>query len=134
MNAPFGLLFPVLAVLGAIVAIVAGPDYALAIPFAVGAVAAAAIALGESVRRSDRDRRPTTVRSLDRTAGVRAWFHRGTIGREEILLLVDRLDRGADRPDLPIRPSAETLRLVGLSEEEFRAYVNGRLDSIEGTA
>jgi hypothetical protein len=134
MNAPFGLLFPVLAVLGAIVAIVAGADYAIALPFAVGAVAVAAFALADSVRRSGGARRPTAGRILDRTAGVRAWFHRGSLGREEILLLVDRLDRGADRPDLPIRPSHETDRLVRLSEEEFRAYVNARLDAIEGMA
>ncbi|HTP54586.1 MAG TPA: hypothetical protein VML94_06495 [Thermoplasmata archaeon] len=134
MNAPFGILFPLLAVLGAVVAIVAGADYAVALPFAVGSVALAAIALGEAVRRSEVLRRPGASRTLDRTAGVRAWFHRGTLGREEILMLVDRLDRGADRPDLPIRLSDEVARLVRLPEEQFRAYVNARLDSIEGTA
>jgi len=134
MRAPFTLLFPVLAGLGAIVAIVAGSDYAVAVPFAVGAVAAAALSLVEAVRGTGWAEAPSPRRWDDRAAGVRAWFHRGRLGREEILQLVDRLDRAGDHPELPVRRSEEVARLVRLPDAQWRAYVNARLDAIEGIA
>jgi len=134
MNGPFGALLSTLAIAAAIVAIVAGPDYGVSLPSAVVAVALAGSAVGETLWRTSRTRRPAPSRSVPGVVGVRAWLRRGRLGREEVIVFLDRLDRGAGHPDLPIRPPAEIARLVNLPEDEFRAYVRFRLDAIEGTA
>ena len=132
MNAPFGVLFPALAIGAAAVAIVAGSDYAIAVPFAAGGVAAAAVAVLEAGGRLPR-RRPTLVRPAESVvAGVRPWFRGGSFGRAAIVEHVDRLDRRGDHPDLPIRSPAEVATIVRLPDDEFRAYVRSRLDAIEG--
>jgi hypothetical protein len=134
MKAPFGALFPALAIAAAIVAIVAGPTYAIAAPAAVAAVVAAALTIWETVDRSAPHVRRPARPPVAEDVGVRAWFRGGSFGREEIVLLVDRLERRADHPDLPIRSAKELRRLVRLPDDEFRAYVNTRLDAIEGGA
>lgn len=133
MTAPFGALGPALAVVLALVAVVTGPNYAVSVPAAVLAIGAAGFTLYDAVRRSARGRPPgrgPTPRP--ELFGARAWLQQGTVGREEIVLLVDRLDRAADRPELPVRTPAEVEEVVHLPDPEFRAWVNGRLDAIEG--
>ncbi|MGP8078318.1 MAG: hypothetical protein ACLQD8_06895 [Thermoplasmata archaeon] len=133
MKAPFGALFPAIALVAAAVAIAAETDYRVSVPAAVGAVAAAALTLWDAAHRSPAARAPSPRRPGPGIVGARAWMGRGTLGRTQILLLVDRIDRGTNHPDLPIRPDAEMDRLVRLPDEEFRAYVHARLDAIEGT-
>jgi hypothetical protein len=134
MKAPFGALFPAVAIALAIAAVASEANYGISFPAAVGAVIAASFALWDAARRSARPDVPPARRPEPELVGVRAWIGHGVVGRTEILLLVDRIDRGTDHPDLPIRSDAEVDRLVRLSPEQFRAYVNARLDAIEGVA
>ncbi len=129
--------FPESAALGAAalvlagLAVLAGPDYGLVVPFAAAAVAAAAVALVPILLEDRGPLRPADERPRDRPRGIRAWLRSGTVGREEIVLLLDRLDRSGPRPDLPSRPPLEVARLVALPDDDFRAYVARRMDEIE---
>lgn len=134
MNRPFGWLFPALAGGLAIVAIVTGLNYAASIPAGLGAIAAAGATVAEAATNSARHRPASPVRPPPEVVGARAWLQLGRDGREEIVRMVDRLDRAGDHPDLPLRPSPEVDRLTRLPDPEFRQWVTGRLDAIEGTA
>lgn len=134
MKAPFGVLFPALALGLALVAIAVGANYAVAVPAGAAAVVFAGLTLWDAVRRSDPSGRRAAARGHPPPVGARGWFLHGGVGREELVLLVDRLDRAGDHPDLPVRTPAEVERILRLSDREFRAYVNARLDAIEGIA
>jgi hypothetical protein len=131
MKAPFGALFPTLAILAVGVAVWAGPDYAIAVPATVLGVAAAGLTIVDAIRR--RPHRPTTAFRLpDRSDyGVREMLRSGAVGRAEIVALLDRVDREGDHPDLPLRTPAELGRLVSIPEPQFLEYVRSRLDALE---
>ncbi|HTP55100.1 MAG TPA: hypothetical protein VML53_00325 [Thermoplasmata archaeon] len=134
MKGPFGFIPPAIAVAAAFTAIGAGPNYAIALPMSVIAVTAAAFTAADALARTARRAPARTPPRGGRTAGLREWFVRGRIGREQIVLFLDRLDRAGDRPELPIRSSEEIEGLVRLPDAEFRAFVRRRLDAIEGEA
>jgi hypothetical protein len=135
MKSPFGLLFPTLAGGAALFAIATETHYSVALSAAVIAVIAGGGAVWEAARRSPKARatRPSPPTGPE-TVGVRSWLGRGRLGRAEIIHLVDRLDRAGDRPQLPVRSTEEVAVLVDLPDAEFRAYLNARLDRIEGDA
>jgi hypothetical protein len=58
-------------------------------------------------------------------------FRAGRAGREEIVHVLDRIERAGPRPNLPVTTDEEVARLRALSHAEFRAYVRGRLTVIE---
>jgi hypothetical protein len=132
--------FPESVALGAValafagLAVLAGPEYGLVDPLAAAAVAAAALALVPIVLGDRAPARLAMDRKRIEPGGIRTWLRSGTVGREEIVLLLDRLDRSGPRPELPSRPPAEIARLVSLSAGEFRAYVERRMDEIEAGA
>lgn len=132
MRAPFGLLFPFLAVLAVGVALWAGPDYGVAGPATVIAVAAAMLTFFEVIVRSGS--RPIAVprRRARQVPGVQDLFAAGRAGRPEILGLLDRLDREGDHPDRPLPTPEELARLSAMSDPQFLEYVRARLNALEG--
>ncbi|HTW55414.1 MAG TPA: hypothetical protein VMG36_03075 [Thermoplasmata archaeon] len=134
MTAPFGPMFPVLAVAAAIAAIWAGPDYTVAIPACLIAVACAGITLADSVnRRGSRPARPQP-RMPVRSPGVRDLFYGGAVGRAQIVEILDRIDREGDHPELPRRAERELQQIARLTPQEFHRYVTARLDALEGAS
>ncbi|HUJ78593.1 MAG TPA: hypothetical protein VLX64_06260 [Thermoplasmata archaeon] len=134
MKGPFGVVPPAIAVVATFVAIDAGPNYSVALPMSVIAVTAALFTAADALARTAHRTPPRSSSRGGRTGGLREWFLRGRIGREQIVLLLDRLDRAGDRPTLPLRSSEEIEGLVRLPDAEFRAFVRRRLDAIEGEA
>ena len=133
MRAPFGWWWVVLAALFASLAIVASDSYAVAVPAAAAAVLAATLAVADTVRRTAAARAPPArFRPVPRS-GVRDWLAAGELGREDVVLLLDRLERKVARPDLPARTPMEIGALVDLDLPEFLRYVTERLDALEGT-
>jgi hypothetical protein len=132
MRAPFGFVFPVLAVGAALFAIATQTHYTIALGAGVVAVVAAALTIWDAAGRSPKALAPPTRPLEPETVGVRSWLERGRLGRMEIIHLLDRLDRGADRPDLPIRRVEEIALLADLPEEQFREYLTARIETIEG--
>lgn len=65
---------------------------------------------------------------------VRDWIGSANLGREEIVRLLDRLDRMSAHPNLAMRTEEEMDRLRRLPRREFLRVVSDRLDEIEGPA
>ncbi len=132
MKAPIGWWWPLLAGVALLVTFAAGDQYSIAVPAATVAVVAAALSFVEPLlqRRTDRARR--AFAPPVHLGSVREAFTGGEPGREDIVLTVDLLERRIVRPDLPARTGPEIAALVTPPPEEFRRYLAGRLDDLEG--
>jgi hypothetical protein len=134
MTAPFGPFLPALAVAAALAAIWAGPDYGVAVPACLLAVACAGGTLADAVnRRGARVDRPRP-RMPERSPGIRDLFYGGAIGRAQLVDILDRIDREGDHPELPRRADGELREIARLTPEEFHRYVVRRLDALEGAS
>lgn len=121
-----------LAAVAVLIGIWAGPNYTVAVPAALVAIALGGLAFWDSSQTGGEPVSASTVPFESSPVGVRSWFTEGSLGREEIVLLLDRLDRHGPHPSLPARPPLELRRLVELPAREFRRYVGHRLDQLEG--
>lgn len=63
---------------------------------------------------------------------VREALRSGGLGREDLVYLLDRLERVSVRPTLPIRRSEEVEGIVSASEQEFLRYLEARVRELEG--
>ena len=134
MTAPFAWWLAAIAGGFAALAIDASATYSVAVPAAVAAVVVATLAVGDAVRRVRRAPAvPTLARPVPYSA-VRERLAAGSLGREELLLFLDRLERRSGNPALPSRTPAEIAAIVRLPPAAFRRYVSDRLAPIEGTA
>lgn len=133
MRLPFGWLLVALAAVATALALWAGSNLALAVPAGVVAVAAAAFLFGEAwLRHGTRRAVPATpLPAADSASALRTNFRSGPLGREAIVVLLDRLEREGLHPELPARRPAEFARFARLSPAEFRRYVRDRLDELE---
>jgi hypothetical protein len=121
----------VLAVALTVLAVVASRDYAVAVPAAAASAAVGVLAVVDSIRRLG-SRRPSAAPTAAAPASaVRGWIASGSLGREELVLLLDRLDRQRAHPTLPIRSPKEIAELVRMSRPEFRTYLQRRVAAIE---
>jgi hypothetical protein len=98
---------------------------------ALGAVGFAGLALLPVLLEHPGPRSAPASRPPGPDFGIRAWLRSGPIGREEIVLLLDRLDRSTLRPDLPASTPDELASVRSLAPARFRRYVAHRLDEIE---
>lgn len=106
---------------------------AIAIPAAAGAVLVAALAVGEAASRTAGPS-PAAPRARPvPQSGIRDWLGAGEMGREDLLLLLDRLERKTSNPNLPARTPQEVTALARLTPPEFRRYLARRLDALEGS-
>ncbi|HTW55925.1 MAG TPA: hypothetical protein VMG36_05715 [Thermoplasmata archaeon] len=134
MSAPLAWLFAALAVAAALGAVWAGPDYTLAVPLCVLAVACAGLMLADAVTRRGARPIPPAPAMPRRSPGVRDLFYGGTVGRAQIVEILDRIDREGDHPDLPRRTDRELQQIARLAPSEFHRYVVARLDALEGAS
>ena len=133
MNLPRG--WPLLSVAGVAVgiAVYAGPNQGVATAGAIVALLAIGIFLIGPARRTTVDLRPPPPpREFDAASPFRASLAAGRSGRTEVVALLDELERRSHRPDRPTTLAMEVARLRGLSRADFRAYVRGRLEELEG--
>lgn len=132
MNLATTVLLCVVAVLASGWAIVAGTNEAIVVPAATVAVGAAAFLL-VSVVASTRwpASRPIAGAPAD-PARVRSSFEAGVWGRPALIALLDNLDRAAGKPDFSNTTVEELDRLQALSPEQFRRYLVGRVNDLEG--
>ncbi len=128
------------AILGVIVliaialalAIAAGPNLALAVPAGASAVVlAAALGLYSVLASRGEDRRP--VRVPDSRPSLRALraFAGDRIHREELVLLLDHVERAGPNPRLPSRPRGELAAIASMSPTGFRRYIATRVEQLE---
>lgn len=134
MNAPFSWWWAALALALTLGAVLTGRQYVVAVPLAAGAVAVAVVAVLEAIQRQPSRRPAVPVVYAPPATRARAWLGAGRLGREELILLMDRMERRAVNPTLPIRSPAEMVALVHLSPAEFRQYLAARLARIEAAS
>jgi hypothetical protein len=134
VNAPFSWVWAAVAVALTAAAVLAGSHYALAVPLAAAAVGGAVIAILDAIRRQPAAGASPSTSASRPTTRVRGWLDAGRMGREDLILLVDRLERKAVNPMLPIRPQRELATLLRLPPEEFRRYLSQRLTVIEAAS
>jgi len=131
MNSPVGWVLPLIAVAATVLAVLAGGDLSIALPSAAIAVLAAALlfARGWSGRARAPDPSPPAPRTdADR---LRLAFRSGRIGREEVVVALNRLERSFLDPNLAPPPVDELSRLASLPPEQFLSYVRRTLDRLE---
>jgi len=131
MRSPVGWVLPAVAGVATVVAIAASADPAVAVVAGAVAVAAASLLIVEAwSQRADPERPvPAPPRSeLDR---LRSAFHSGRIGREDVAIVLNRLERRFRDPNVGLPTPAELAELAELSPAAFRRYVRDRLDRLE---
>ncbi len=132
MTTPFRWTFPVLAIAATFVAIQAGSNEFISVPFATIAVAAAGLALWDSVRAPPTEMvYPSYIEDGTPVGSSDVWFRSGTMSQESIVILLDRIDRALVRPTLPTRTPRELEQLSTLPWERFLEYVESRLSQLE---
>jgi hypothetical protein len=132
VRSPIGWWWPALAGIAIVVAALAGANYALAVPAATVAVVAGSLTVIDALgrHRGPLDG-PILARPL-RPGGVRGAFRGGEVGREDIVLTLDLLERKLARPDLPSRTGPELAEICRRPPEQFRRYLAERLAGLEG--
>lgn len=122
----------VLIAIALALAIAAGPNLALAVPAGASAVVlAAALGLYSVLASRGEDRRP--VRVPDSRPSLRALraFAGDRIHREELVLLLDHVERAGPNPRLPSRPRGELAAIASMSPTGFRRYIATRVEQLE---
>jgi len=119
------------ALVAAIVSIVAGPDFALAL--FLGGVAAlcgglvAVLVLGGQVRRTVA---PDAVLDSEILRSLRDSMTSGPIGRQRVIAAVQSAERASSEGFAPIGVDEER-RLIELPQNEFRRWLSGELERLE---
>ncbi len=130
MNSPVGWTLPIVAVVATVVAVVSGDHLSYALPAAAIAVLAAALLFVRTwSARARRPEPPPPPRTdVDR---MRLAFHSGRLGREELVLTLNRLERSFLDRDLPPPSVDELARITALPPEQFLGYLRSRVDRLE---
>jgi hypothetical protein len=134
VRAPFSWWWAAAAIALTVASIATGAQEAVALPLAAAAAACAVVALLETIHRQPSGTPSAAVAGAREPSRVRGWLDAGRLGREELVLLVDRLERKALTPTLPIRSPTELAKLVRLPPAEFRRYLENRLARIEAVS
>ncbi len=113
-------------------AIHAGPGPAIA--WAAIAVGAGSLLLVLSLALASRDAWSRRTAPPLEVNALRAWIRSGELGHEEIVRLLDRIDRMGPHPELGVRTEPEMARYRTMGRSEFLEVVSARLDEIEGAA
>ncbi len=108
----------------------AGPTIAAA---AAAVIVASLVLVGSLLLEFRRERRAQPPASLE-VNPLRDWIRSGELGHEEIVRLLDRIDRMGLHPNLSVRSEPEMARLRLLSHARFLELVERRLDEIEGAS
>jgi hypothetical protein len=131
MNSPVGWALALVAAGATALAVVAGGNLGVALPFAAVAVVAAALLFARTWSQRARPTDPTPVAPRTDTDRLRFAFRSGRIGREEIVLALNRVERSLVDPDLPPPSLDELTRLAELPPERFLQYVDWKLSRLE---
>ncbi len=124
----------VAALLLAIVAVVLRTAPAVALVFAALSVAAGTGALLVAVFPDESPWTRGRPGAGADSASVREWLTSGELGHEEIVRLLDRIDRMGFHPNLAVRTEPEMDAFRRMPRGRFLRFVAERMDEIEGPA
>ena len=111
----------------------ASANYGLAVLLAAAAVLFAAVGVADTIQRLVQAETPGVLTRPLPVSPVREWLAAGELGREDVLLLLDRLERLSLTPGLPARTPQEISSIVDLQPKAFQEYVKERLATLEAT-
>ena len=131
MNSPVGWVLPAVAGVATVVAVVASPDPTVAVLAGAIAVAAAAMMVAQAWSERADPERPVPQVPRSESDRFRTALHSGRIGREDIAIVLNRLERRFRDPGLGLPMTAELAEIAELSPAQFRSYVRDRLDRLE---
>jgi hypothetical protein len=131
MISPVSWMLPSVALAATVLAVVAGGNLSIALPAAAIAVLAAALLFARSWSRRARAPDPPPPPARTDTDRLRLAFHSGRLGREEVAVALNRLERSFLDPNLAPPPVDELSRVAALPPEQFRSYVARKLDRLE---
>lgn len=114
----------------AIGAAASGGTSATALAF-LAVATAGAVLVGATFPLGGRWERSTHAAAAD-VSPVRDWLSSGELGREEVVRLLDRIDRTGAHPHLGIRLESEMGQFRRMPHHRFLSVVARRLDEIEG--
>lgn len=127
----FAVLLAV-AVVATGIAVWAGPNFVIALPAAVAAVAAAGLLfLGAGLGRIPSRPLESSLRPATSAMVLRRAFSSGRLGREALVETLDRLERAGPNPGLSALRPDEADRIWRMPAKEFREYLRERLDRLE---
>jgi hypothetical protein len=132
VNAPIAWWGLALAATFTILSVLTSANYAVAVPTAAAAVIVASLTVGDAIVRTSARGTAAEVRPVLRS-GVREWIAAGELGHEDLLLLLDRLERKILDPTLPARTPQAVGEIVTLTPQAFQEYVAERLEALERT-
>jgi hypothetical protein len=131
MISPASWLLPLVAIAATVLAVVAGANLAVALPAAAIAVLAAALLFARSWSRRARTPDPPPPPARTEADRLRLAFQSGRLGREEVAIALNRLERSFLDPNLAPPSVDELSRVAALPPERFLAYVGRKLDRLE---
>lgn len=134
MKAPFSWEWPIIATAAAALALGAGTYRLVAVPAATLAVVAASLAVVAVVRRARVEDAPEEDPAPEHPGGLREAFVGGELGRVDLVLACDLLERKLARPNLRARSPAELNALVRVPPGDFRRYLTRRIAELEATS
>jgi hypothetical protein len=126
------LMVGVVAIVAAVVAVLAGPNFGVAL-FLGGAAALAGglvaiLVLADRVRRTHG---PAVVVDSEILLSLRDSLRSGSIGRQRVIAAVQSVDRAAGAEGGVPVGAEEERRIVELPQEAFRAWLAEQLDRLE---
>jgi hypothetical protein len=123
----------IVAALATVLAVVGRTSLPLTVAAATLAVVSAGLTLAAALGPRAKSREVMTDLAPVPPDAIRDAFRAGTLGREDLVFLLDRLERTSLRPTLPVRQVDDVRTIVDAPEEEFLRYLEGRIGDFEGS-
>lgn len=134
MKVPIGWGWPTLAGVAVAIALLAGSSRSLSIGAATVAVVAAAFSVIGALGLDLAEEPSEGELPPEGPGGIRGAFVGGELGRIDIVLAMDLLERKLSRPGLRARRPGEVEALVRVPPAEFRRYLAERITELEAAS
>lgn len=119
------------AAFAAVLAILDRANPAVEVPAAILAIVAAALAVVDAVRPTAPEMPPAYGSETEWLGRVREAFRSEQLGREDLVRILDQVERASANPGLPLRSVEYFGQASRASEDEFHRYLAARLDALE---
>ena len=101
------------------------------VPAAICAVTAAALVIADVVRPTPEQAARVYTAQTEWLGRVRGAFRSTQMGREDLVRILDQIERSTANPALPLRSPAYFEQLARVSNDEFTRYLSERVEALE---
>ena len=103
------------------------------VPAAICAVAAAALVIVDVVRPTQVQMPGPYAEQTEWLGRVRGAFRSTRMGREDLVRILDQIERSSSNPALPLRSPEYFEQIARVSNAEFNRYLSERVEALERT-